>query len=54
MKTVLLRPDFYLIMLVHIVLSYLYYDVWHNPVIPSSSTGQEQPWPYISAATIGK
>ncbi|GAQ87423.1 hypothetical protein KFL_003520020 [Klebsormidium nitens] len=52
LKTVLLRPDFYLIMLVHIVLSYLYYDVWHNPVIPAASTGQEQPWPFISAATI--
>jgi hypothetical protein len=54
LKTVLKRPDFYLIMLVHIVLSILYYDVWHNPVVPAASTGQEQSWPFLAAATTGK
>ncbi|GAQ91557.1 hypothetical protein KFL_008060030 [Klebsormidium nitens] len=52
LEMVLMRPDFYLIMLVHVFLCLMYYQVSHNPVLVSSSNGSQQSWPFLSPTTI--
>jgi hypothetical protein len=53
-KLVLMRTDFWFVMLLHIFLCIMYYEVSDNPVLVPSSNGSQQDWPFVSATTIGK